>query len=163
MRWLSSLKVTSRGESPSGSNSGRSTSNWKGRHHEIGECSFISWSYLVYSYTMVTRFNRRRFLAATGVGVTYLALTGTVGCDLRGRVREARTPEVGSSVSAPKVWPTRNVSSSPSGGAWDFRSRPDLRPPTVAVNTRARGRARGHVFVAPKLGRGQHGPMIVDD
>jgi len=118
---------------------------------------------LVYSYTMATRFNRRRFLAATGVGVTYLALTGTVGCDLRGRVREARTPEVGSSVSAPKVWPTRNVSSSPSGGAWDFRSRPDLRPPAVAVNTRARGRARGHVFVAPKLGRGQHGPMIVDD
>ena len=57
----------------------------------------------------------------------------------------------------------RNVSSAPSGRAWVFRSRPDLRPPAVAVSTRARGRAAGHVFISPKLGRGQHGPLIVDD
>ena len=112
---------------------------------------------------MATRFSRRRFLAAMGAGVTYFALTNAAGCDLRGRVREARTPEGGSSVSTPEVWPTPNVSSEPSGRAWDFRSRPDLRPPAVAVDTRARGRARGHVFISPKLGKGQHGPMIVDD
>jgi hypothetical protein len=47
MIWWDSPKVTSRSESPSGSNSGRSTSSWKGRRHEIGECSFILWTYLV--------------------------------------------------------------------------------------------------------------------
>ena len=111
---------------------------------------------------MGTRFTRRRFLTAAGAGVTYLALISGAGCDLRGRIREARTPEVGS-LSTPKVWPTPNVSSAPSGRAWDFRSRPDLRPPAVAVTKRTRGRASGHVFISPKLGLGQHGPMIVDD
>src|SRR5215211_76915 len=47
MNWWSSLKVTSKSESPSGSNLGRSTSSWKGRRHEIGECPFILWTYLV--------------------------------------------------------------------------------------------------------------------
>src|SRR5215218_997460 len=46
MNWWSSLKVTSKSESPSGSNLGRSTSSWKGRRHEIGECPFILWTYL---------------------------------------------------------------------------------------------------------------------
>jgi hypothetical protein len=108
---------------------------------------------------MVPRFTRRRFLAAMGAGATYFALAG---CDLRERISKARTPEDGS-VGTRKVWPTPNVSSAPSGRAWDFRSRPDLKPPAVAVTTRARGLAAGHVFISPKLGRGQHGPMIVDD
>jgi hypothetical protein len=108
---------------------------------------------------MVPRFTRRRFLAAMGAGVTYFALAG---CDLRERISKARTPE-GGSVGTRKVWPTPNVSSAPSGRAWYFRSRPDLKPPAVAVTTRARGLAAGHVFISPKLGRGQHGPMIVDD
>jgi hypothetical protein len=111
---------------------------------------------------MGTRFTRRRLLGMMGAGVTYFALANAVGCDLRGRVREARTPEGGPS-STPKVWPAQNVSSAPLGRAWDFRSRPDLKPPAVAVTTRARGRAPGHVFIAPKVGRGEHGPMIVDD
>src|SRR5918993_5779018 len=109
---------------------------------------------------MGNRFTRRRFLAGMGAGVTYFALTG---CDLRERVSRARSPEGGGSSGAPKVWSARDVSSGPTGRAWDFRSRPDLKPPAVTVSTRARGRAPGHVFISPKLGRGQHGPLIVDD
>lgn len=45
-----------------------------------------------------------------------------------------------------------------------FRSRPDLRPPTVSVGTPASGgTAPGHVFVATKKGESQFGPMIVDN
>jgi outer membrane protein assembly factor BamB len=104
-------------------------------------------------------FTRRRFLAAIGAGVTYAALAG---CGSRERISKARTPK-GGSVKTPRVWPTPDAPSGPSGRAWDFRSRPDLRPPAVAVTTRARGVAPGYVFVSPKLGRGQHGPLIVDD
>jgi hypothetical protein len=39
---------TSGSNSPFGSNSARSTSSWKGRRPEIGECSFISWTYLAW-------------------------------------------------------------------------------------------------------------------
>src|SRR5215216_2436085 len=109
---------------------------------------------------MGPRFTRRRFLAAMGAGVTLLALTG---CDLRERISKARTSKGGGSPGTLKVWPTPDVSSAPSGRAWAFRSRPDLKPPAVAVSTRARGRTPGYVFISPKLGRGQHGPTIVDD
>jgi len=44
-----------------------------------------------------------------------------------------------------------------------FSSRPDLQPPGVRVTTKAPGTARGRVFLAPKGGQGQDGPMIVDD
>ena len=44
-----------------------------------------------------------------------------------------------------------------------FRSRPDLDPPSVTVTTAKPGRAPGVVFLAPKAGRGQDGPMIIDD
>src|SRR5215212_1878664 len=108
---------------------------------------------------MTSDFTRRRFLAAMGAGVTYFALTG---CDLRERVREARTPK-GGSPEATRVWPAQNGSSAASGRAWDFRSRPDLRPPAVEVSTKKRGRAAGYVFIAPKLGEGEHGPMIFDE
>ncbi len=43
-----------------------------------------------------------------------------------------------------------------------FRSRPDLRPPTVAVTTDSPGLAPGDEFVAPYTGPGQAGPMILD-
>jgi hypothetical protein len=108
---------------------------------------------------MGTRFTRRRFIAAAGAGFTYFALTG---CDLRERTSKARTPK-GGSLETSRVWPAQNVSSAPSGGAWDFRSRPDLRPPAVEVSTGGRRLASGYVFVAPKLGEGEHGPMIFDD
>jgi hypothetical protein len=44
-----------------------------------------------------------------------------------------------------------------------FRSRPDLTPPVLRVDRRARDVARGYVFLAPKMGPGQYGPMIVDN
>jgi len=44
-----------------------------------------------------------------------------------------------------------------------FRSRPDLQPPAVEVATREPGTARGRVFLAPKGGQGQDGPMMLDD
>ncbi len=98
---------------------------------------------------MGARFTRRRFLAVASAGVTYLALTNTVGCDLLERT--------------PKVRPAPKTSSAPSQGVWSFRSRPDLGPPAIAVTRRAQGRAPGYIFIAPKLGPGQDGPMIVDD
>jgi hypothetical protein len=44
-----------------------------------------------------------------------------------------------------------------------FESRPDLYPPAIRVTTRRPERSRAPIFVAPKVGPGQAGPMIVDD
>jgi hypothetical protein len=43
-----------------------------------------------------------------------------------------------------------------------FRSRPDLRPPTVTVTAQSPAVAPGDEFVAPYDGPGQSGPMILD-
>ena len=48
------------------------------------------------------------------------------------------------------------------GAVQRFATRPDLLPPAVAVTTAKPGRASGYVFLAPKGGHGQDGPMIVD-
>jgi hypothetical protein len=44
-----------------------------------------------------------------------------------------------------------------------FRSRPDLRPPTVTVTSHAAPTATGDLFLAPYSGPGQYGPMILDE
>ncbi|HWK26684.1 MAG TPA: arylsulfotransferase family protein [Solirubrobacter sp.] len=49
------------------------------------------------------------------------------------------------------------------GAVQRFVTRPDLVPPALTVTTSTPGTAPGLVFVAPKAGRGQDGPMIVDD
>ena len=49
------------------------------------------------------------------------------------------------------------------GAVQRFVTRPDLLPPAVAVTTHTPGAAPGFVFVAPKGGHGQDGPMILDD
>lgn len=95
-------------------------------------------------------------------GLTYLALTNTVGCDLREPTPRVKTPK-GKSLSTPKVWPLKKVSSTPPNSVRAFRSRPDLSPPTVEVTTRAHNTAPGYIFIAPKFGLGQHGPMILDN
>jgi hypothetical protein len=43
-----------------------------------------------------------------------------------------------------------------------FASRPDLRPPDIAVETASERAPRGDIFVAPKRGATQQGPMILD-
>jgi hypothetical protein len=43
-----------------------------------------------------------------------------------------------------------------------FHSRPDLRPPVVAVTTSSPQASPGDVFLAPYTGPGQAGPMILD-
>lgn len=54
------------------------------------------------------------------------------------------------------VAPTASASQS-------YVSRPDVRPPSVRVTTAASGTAPGLVFVAPKGGDEQRGPMIYDE
>ena len=49
------------------------------------------------------------------------------------------------------------------GATVHVASRPDLIPPAVSVTSAKAGQAAGDVFLAPKGGRGQDGPMIVDD
>jgi Arylsulfotransferase (ASST) len=44
-----------------------------------------------------------------------------------------------------------------------FRSRPDLRPPTVTVTTRSAEASPGELLLAPYSGPGQYGPMILDE
>src|SRR5215207_2248287 len=97
---------------------------------------------------MGTKFTRHRFLTAVSAGVTYLALTNTVGCELPKRTS--------------KVVPLPNVSSAPAKGVWAFRSRPDLSPPALAVTTQAHSQTPGYIFVAPKGHPGQNGSMILD-
>ena len=44
-----------------------------------------------------------------------------------------------------------------------FVSRPDLRPPAVAVTTNTGSQASGDMLLAPYAGPGQYGPMILDN
>lgn len=112
---------------------------------------------------MGTEFTRRQFITVVSAGVTYLALTNTVGCDLRERTPKAKTPK-GRPLPTPKVSPLPNASSASPKGVWAFRSRPDLSPPTVDVASPAHDdTAPGYIFVAPKYGSGQSGPMIIDN
>src|SRR5215207_8952442 len=107
---------------------------------------------------MGSRFTRRRFLTAASAGAAYLALTGTVGSETPQRsskVRSSRTPRVKPLPGAPLAH----------DGVWAFRSRPDLNPPAVEVDTQASDdTAPGYIFLAPEKGdTGQGGSMILDD
>ena len=57
---------------------------------------------------------------------------------------------------------TRSVKPDARADAQTFVSRPDLKPPTVAITQAEPGRAPGYVFLGPKGGRAM-GPMVVDD
>ncbi len=78
------------------------------------------------------------------------------GCQKAGRTPRT-TP------STAEAAPATSASPAQSRSDWTFRTRPDLGPPAVEVSTRARGTAPGYVFIAPKVGVGQDGPMILDD
>jgi hypothetical protein len=64
----------------------------------------------------------------------------------------------------PPAPPTRpaELSNVGKGAVQRFITRPDLVPPAVDVTTNRPGTAPGLIFVAPKAGRGQDGPMILD-
>ena len=85
-----------------------------------------------------------------GIGAAWIAVLGAPGC--KPAKRTSKT-----TLSTVKAAPARSQS------VWTFRSRPDLNPPAVEVATRAHDIAPGYVFIAPKVGVGQDGPMIVDD
>jgi hypothetical protein len=59
----------------------------------------------------------------------------------------------------PLHWPT---AARARGDVSRFKSRPDLRPPAVAVTKLTRGTSHGDIFLAPQFGPVQDGPMIVD-
>ncbi len=69
----------------------------------------------------------------------------TVGDETRRTLRPVEAPDVGR------------------GSVQSFTTRPDLDPPAVAVTTNKPGTAPGLIFLAPKGGRGQDGPMIIDN
>jgi len=50
-----------------------------------------------------------------------------------------------------------------SGKTQSFSTRKDLDPPRITIHKASDGLAPGYVFIAPKGGRGQDGPMILDD
>jgi hypothetical protein len=89
---------------------------------------------------------RRKFLGTLTTGTALVALSGSLGCE-----RTART----------------KATAAPQGKARVFRSRPDLHPPAIEVNTNMPGTAPGHIFISPKKGPGeeaptQDAPLIVD-
>ena len=49
------------------------------------------------------------------------------------------------------------------GSVQRFKTRPDLVPPSVVVSVRQPSRTPGYIFIGPKGGHGQDGPMILDD
>jgi hypothetical protein len=92
---------------------------------------------------------RRRFLGVLSAGTAWVALSGPLGCGQSARTKAAAAPRG-------------------AGAAMTFRSRPDLRPPSVKVNVSSPKTVPGYIFVSPKKGPGeraptQDGPLIVDD
>ena len=105
-----------------------------------------------------TGVTRRGFLRAAGAGAAWVALAGTLGCEPAEREERAGASPLGSGGA-----PVRVVTPALQGPIRVYRSRPDLMPPNVAVGTPAEGTAPGYVFIAPKKGFGQRGPLILDD
>ena len=92
---------------------------------------------------------RREFLKVTGAGLAGIAVLKALGCE--------------SEKHSGKTSPSKTISSVHSDLVRAFRSRPDLKPPAIEVKRLAHEVAPGYVFVAPKRGTGQDGPMILDN
>jgi hypothetical protein len=92
--------------------------------------------------------SRRTFLGALSAGTAGIALTGTLGCEPTSRTLASTAP------GGPQQ-------------ARAFRTRPDLRPPVIKVNTSSPAATPGCVFVSPKKEPGgrapsQDAPLILD-
>jgi hypothetical protein len=87
--------------------------------------------------------------------VFFLLLLGFVctACDETEKPKAAAPPKP-TTTTAPEPKP---------GPAQQFRSRPDLKPPVMQINTPAKGTAPGYIFLAPKMAVHQAGPMIMDN
>ena len=110
---------------------------------------------------------RRKFLEVAGASAAWITLAGTLGCEPAERSSKAAPPKNAPSKTTPlarseDVRIFRSPIEQPED-EWIFRSRPDLRPPAVRVDSQAHDTAPGYVFVAPKKGAGQYGTLMVDD
>ncbi len=106
---------------------------------------------------MSEKHTRGKFLKLAGLGTVGISLVATIGCEVKGTLPETTASEAAATVRTPETAPTQ------AGPRYvqAFRSRPDLSPPTVEVNTPARDTAPGYIFLAPKEADGQYGPMII--
>ena len=93
---------------------------------------------------MSAKLTRWKFLKAAGAGAAWIALAAAQGCEPDRRNKATGTPVQ-------------------QGDVLSFRSRPGLSPPSVGVETQAHDTAPGYIFVAPKKGAGQDGPLMLDD
>jgi hypothetical protein len=108
---------------------------------------------------------------ADGDGVTFVpdrpfAAGERVTVDTGRRIAGADDDRTSFQIANPSTLPAAPFDDAPTpadGGVRVFRSRPDLRPPAVSIETSETGAQPGKVFVAPKRGATQQGPMIVDD
>jgi hypothetical protein len=69
-------------------------------------------------------------------------------------------------VAVPDTFGEAGGSSTPPSEPRDyqsFRSRPDLRPPTITVTAHSPAASSGDLLLAPYSGPGQYGPMILDE
>jgi len=112
--------------------------------------------------TFGAKLTRQKFLKTLGAGAAWLALTNALGCEPARRTQETAPPTTTSAVHSEPVRVVGSRYPQPQG-VWTFRSRPDLRPPVVKVTRHAHDTATGYIFVAPKEGTGQHGPMVLDN
>src|SRR5215203_1295424 len=102
--------------------------------------AFGEYDYRATVITLSRKFTRQEFLGVVGAGI---ALLNMPGCK-----------EDQQSHHSPPAQPSEVRS---------FRSRPELSPPAIEITAQAQDTAPGYIFVAPKKGAGQDGPMIVDD
>jgi hypothetical protein len=99
------------------------------------------------------RHTRGEFLKVVGAGSAWIALLNTIGCQpAKQENQQSRRSQL-----------TRHSAPAQPNLVRAFRSRPDLSPPAIEITAQAHDTAPGYIFIAPKKGVGQDGPMIVDD
>lgn len=112
---------------------------------------------------MSEELTRRRFIRGAAAGITWLALAAATGCDLLQNARSKPSPGKEPLAKRPDSVSLKETRIGQSKSTMAFRSRPDLTPPLITVETPAQDTADGYIFVAPKKGQGQYGAMILDN